>query len=112
MRHPETDLQKACVKWFKLQYPHELINHQPNGGKRNEIEAAKFKEMGTVPGWPDLFIPCIGLFVELKSEKGRLSKNQEKVITYLKNLGYCVHIINNFDTFVEVVKKRMYDTKF
>jgi hypothetical protein len=105
MKHLETDLQKACVKWFRLQYPNHLINHQPNGGKRNAIEASKFKEMGTVPGWPDLFIPSIRLFIELKSEKGRLSENQINVIDYLKKNGYFVEVINNFEDFVKITNK-------
>ncbi len=25
IRHLEGDLQKSCVKWFKLQYPHILF---------------------------------------------------------------------------------------
>lgn len=33
-KHEEEALQMACVQWFKLQYPHVIIHHSPNGGKR------------------------------------------------------------------------------
>ncbi len=59
MRGQEDRLQIACVRWFRIQYPEHLIHHSPNGGKRNAIEAKKFKDMGVVAGFPDLFIAVL-----------------------------------------------------
>lgn len=76
MRHLEDKLQKACVKWFDYTYPKYrlTLHHSPNGGKRNSIEAAKFKQMGVRAGFPDLillipnkFYPFCG--VELKTKQ-------------------------------------------
>lgn len=58
MNHPEHELQKSCVKWFRLQYPEytNLLFAIPNGGKRNAREAARLKAEGVTPGVPDLFL--------------------------------------------------------
>ena len=54
--HKEDNLQKACVTWFRLQYPDVVIFAIPNGGSRNPIEAAKLKATGTLAGVADLFV--------------------------------------------------------
>ena len=70
--HPESELQRACVRWFRMQYPQHLLFHIPNGGKRNAREAAIFKAEGVVAGIPDLFLAEArhghhGLFIEMKA---------------------------------------------
>lgn len=83
MLHKEDDLQKACVTWFRLQYPEPkyLIHHSPNGGKRNAREAGRLKAQGVRAGFPDLIILSEYDFIciEMKSEKGTLSDNQKEV---------------------------------
>jgi len=34
MKHIEDNLQIACVNYFNMQYPHFIIHHSANGGKR------------------------------------------------------------------------------
>lgn len=107
MKHIETDLQKACVLWFRYSFPQysQLFFHIPNGGKRNIIEAKKFKDLGVVAGVPDLFL-CVarhgynGFFIEMKAQKGRLSENQKEIIEKLRKENYKVSIINNLDLFI------------
>lgn len=76
MRHIEDQLQKSIVRWFDLQYANlrHLLIHVPNGGYRNAVEAAKFKQMGVRAGVPDLILlypnkehPFMG--IELKAGK-------------------------------------------
>lgn len=58
------------------------FHHSPNGGRRDYLEAVKFKRLGTSAGFPDIFIPISrksshGLFLELKRVSGgRLSDSQ------------------------------------
>lgn len=110
MRHIEDSLQKNCVRWFSLQYREyaQLLHHSPNGGKRNAIEAAKFKAMGVRAGFPDLML-CIArqgyhaLFIELKTAKGRQSENQKYYQYMLEEQGYRYVVVRNIEEFTEVI---------
>lgn len=110
MRHIEDNLQKSCVQWFSLQYREyaKLLHHSPNGGKRNAIEAAKFKAMGVRAGFPDLIL-CIarhgyhGLFVELKTEKGRQTDNQKYYQCVLEEQGYRYEVVRSIEDFQTIL---------
>jgi hypothetical protein len=55
--------------------------------------AVRLKKQGVVRGIPDLFIPAWKMFVELKRvEGGVVSKEQMKIIDYLRRVGYTVLI--------------------
>lgn len=111
MRHIEDDLQKNCISWFTYQFPDlaKLLHHSPNGGKRNAIEAAKFKAMGVRAGFPDLIL-CIarhgyhGLFIELKTAKGRQSDNQKYYQCVLEEQGYRYMVIRSLEDFINEIK--------
>ncbi len=65
----------------------------PNGGERHVAVAAKLKSEGVRSGIPDIFIPAPrgnshGLFVEMKSRKGSVSKNQAHMMSVLSRCGY------------------------
>lgn len=91
----EQQEQFVLAHWLRLKnIPH---HHSPNGGYRNPIEAAKFKRLGTSPGFPDIFIPeprkgHHGLFLELKRVKGGvLSESQAQWGELLIKNGYAWH---------------------
>jgi len=105
----EDILQQHCFQWFRLQYPDRIIYHVPNGGKRNYLEAVKFKRMGVVAGVPDLVIPeptqeYHGLYIELKANKNKPTPNQRTMIEQLASRGYRVEVCNEFEQFKRVVK--------
>lgn len=63
---------------------------------------------GLRKGVPDLFIahPSTkyhGLFVEFKSETGRISIYQKNWHEILKSKGYCVAIVRDMDEFLRVI---------
>jgi len=109
MKEQEHNLQVACVKWFRLQYPKHIIFAIPNGGQRNTIVAAKMKAEGVTAGVPDLFVPHAvepyhGLFIELKNgRKGRLSNAQKSMIFALGNEGYKCCIVRDIEGFMSSV---------
>lgn len=111
MRHIEDNLQKNCITWFTYQFPDlaKLLHHSPNGGKRNAIEAAKFKAMGVRAGFPDLIL-CIarhgyhGLFIELKTAKGRQSDKQKYYQCVLEKQGYRYVVIRSLEGFINEIK--------
>lgn len=54
-RHIEDALQIAINSTLKVTFAAEelIIQHSPNGGRRDKREAAKLKAMGVMAGWPD-----------------------------------------------------------
>lgn len=112
MIHEEENLQIQCVKWFSIQYPKLalLLHHSPNGGKRNRLEAVRFKQMGTRAGFPDLILSFPnakyhGLFIELKSRKGVQRDTQKAMQSLLEQAGYRYQIVRSFDSFRDCVYK-------
>lgn len=94
-RHIEDQEQIAYFQWLRLQHPNinDMAIHVPNGGKRGKIEAARFKAMGVKKGFPDIviFIPhgrAHGLMIELKSPRGRTTKEQVDWGARLNERGY------------------------
>ena len=81
---PEADLQRSVVTALKFALPKTAIIHHcanevtepgPRGAKRQAILVG----MGVHPGFADLMVLCDSrvLFLEVKSETGRLRKSQE-----------------------------------
>lgn len=100
----EADEQMEVIIWASYmtgKWPClERLYHTPNGGYRNVAEAAHFKRMGVKPGVPDLFLPypCggwSGLWLEMKTDKGRATSCQRDWIEYLRDAGYCAYICHN-----------------
>ena len=60
----------------------------PNGGRRNIVTAMKLRAEGVRPGVPDLFVPALGLWLEVKTATGRLSAKQHVWRDYLRGAGY------------------------
>lgn len=84
MRHIESNIQKAFVRWFRLKYPQYalVLTSVPNGGVRSKAEAAIMKGEGMVAGAADLLllVPCGeygALGLEFKTPIGRQSPAQK-----------------------------------
>lgn len=108
--HRESELQQACVKWFKLQYPKRIIIAIPNGGKRNRTEAAIMQGEGVMPGVCDLFIPeptmsYHGLWIEMKVGKNSTTKNQNEFIISMLSRNYSAYVVYDFDSFFTIVEQ-------
>lgn len=86
----ESAEQIGLLQWFHLKYPGVLIFHIPNGGKRDIKTAKRLKLEGVLSGIPDLFVPAWSLWIEMKTEKGRLSPAQKEMIIYLEGIGHTV----------------------
>ena len=77
---------------------------------RNKIQGAKLKRMGMRKGIPDLFLAyprvCYGgLYIEMKTPKGRLSKEQKEYSNILRNIGYKWVLCRSFDEFKKEIEK-------
>lgn len=109
MKHRESKLQQACIKWFRLQYPGHIMFAIPNGGKRGIVTASIMKAEGVLAGIPDLFLATRnkfsnGLFIEMKTEKGKLSESQISISSKLIGHGYSVVTARSFDSFKQEVE--------
>jgi hypothetical protein len=79
----------ADVRWF----------HVPNGEHRTQATGERLKRMGVMPGVPDIIILHAGrtLWLELKSNKGKLSPTQEDWREFLCNNGFAFYCCNTLD---------------
>ena len=120
MNHEESKLQKACVAWFRAQYPQYamLLTHVPNEGNGNRVSGAIHKGEGTVAGVPDLllFMPaifdteklkgvaCHGLGIELKTAKGKQSQQQRDFQKIFESALYQYVVVRSFEEFRKSVE--------
>jgi hypothetical protein len=104
-RHEESKLQRACVLWFRVQYPAHTLFAIPNGGKRNAREAAILKAEGTLAGVADLFLMFpnkgyMGLFIEMKYGAGSQSAPQIAFQKKAEEQGYKYIVVNCIEEFM------------
>ena len=106
----EAQLQRACVKWFSLQYPklYYSLWSTPNGGSRNAREAVNLNREGLTSGVSDLILCVNGTttFIEMKSPtgKGRQTDEQKAFEQHITAHGFDYHIIDSFEDFQELVR--------
>lgn len=105
-RHEESQIQRNCIRWFRLQYPEYalLCFAVPNGGARNKREAGILKAEGVTAGVADviLLIPSGGfasLCMEFKTEKGKQQDTQKEWQKAAESAGNKYAIIRSFDDF-------------
>lgn len=95
-------------KWSELEY----LYHVPNGGSRNAKEAANLKAQGVRAGVPDLELPAArgaytGLHIEMKHGKNRVSKEQDRFLMALKEMGRCAVVCYEAEPAMKVIKEYM-----
>lgn len=88
----------AAGRWPELGLLHAI----PNGGHRSKITAAMLKAEGVRPGVPDICLPVPrhdwhGLYIELKTPRGRPSKEQQRWIAALNRQGYRADVCHGWE---------------
>jgi hypothetical protein len=88
----ESREQIFFVNWVRKYYPEHVVFAIPNGGGRTKMTAMALKAEGVLAGVPDIFVPSLKLWIEMKKERGGvISKEQSSVMAYLSQCGYkCV----------------------
>jgi hypothetical protein len=113
MRKFEHEMQVAFVEWCRSKDAPPLAMHIfaiPNGGPRRIQTAIALKKEGVVPGVPDLFLPVPaggfhGLFIEMKTKKGRVSVAQKNMRDMLNRHGYKAIVCRSFESAKAEVEK-------
>jgi len=105
MKQHESKLQQACVKWFRLQYPNDIIFSCPNGGSRNAFEAVRLKDEGVLAGVSDTIIIKQNkvVFIEMKYGKGKQTESQLLFEAKVKSKGFDYFLVNSFELFREII---------
>ena len=101
MKHIESAYQTQVVEWSRWAYKANpsrypmlnMLHCSLNGVKLSGTQAKIAKGQGMLSGVPDLFLPVPkngyhGLFIEMKSEKGRVTENQHWFLTNADSVGY------------------------
>lgn len=119
--HPEEDLQKECVRWFRDSFS-ELSpllfhpNNEPFFGGRGKSEADKeragkrAKDMGVVAGVADLILlypvhPYHALCIEMKTRTGRQSEAQQRWQKEVEKRGFRYEVVRTKDQFRSLMKE-------
>ena len=115
IKHTEANYQQQVVEWARLahmsgKYPNlDLLHCSLNGVKLSALQATKSKQQGMLSGIPDLFLPVPiggfhGLFIEMKSEKGRLSTNQTWFLSKVELLGYKIAVCYSANEAIKTIE--------
>lgn len=105
---PEQHLQMQVIEYIRYQYPNILFFHTPNEGRKTPFERYLFQIMGGVSGVPDLIIleprkQYHGLFIEIKTDKGKPTENQLKFIDKLQTRNYFATFAYGFEEAKEII---------
>lgn len=109
----EDKLQFKCAEFLKKllkkhDIPQNLFWHIPSEGKRKPQYIMKLKAMGFKTGIPDIVLQLPSqeyhsLQCELKKARNYPSTDQKQMLTDLEAAGHLAVLINDFETFKDVV---------
>lgn len=108
----EAILQAEVVRYICLKYPKVKYCASLGGIYTSPTQAVKAKRTGYKRGFPDLQITeakggYFGLFLELKTNKGRATKDQKEWIKDLNNRGYKALIVKGIDECMKAIDTYM-----
>jgi hypothetical protein len=107
----ESSEQKAFFRWWgmmKHRWPNYICFAIPNGGRRDAITGARLRLEGVLAGVPDIFLAKAasgkyGMFIEMKTKRGRVSESQRSLFPLLEAQGYGVAVCHGWREAVETV---------
>ena len=114
VKRKESEEQTAIIEWANIMQHRvpelALLYHVPNGGSRNVVEAKRLKAQGVKSGVPDLVLPVArgkyhGLYIELKTLRGRVSDAQKQWLDALRNQGYAAIVCRGADEAIAMIAK-------
>lgn len=115
-QHRESEIQRACVKWFRLKYKKyaPLLFSVPNGMLTSATQARIAKAEGLTAGASDLIllVPSsrgAALCIEMKAAKGKQSTEQKCWQRSVEWQGYSYEIVRSIWQFTELVSGWMAD---
>ena len=113
--HGEQVTVVKWASWQSKQWPElNLLFAVPNGGARDVITGAKMKREGQKRGVPDLCLPVprgeyAGLFIEMKTAKGRLTPEQAEWLKALNRQGYRAEVCHGADAAIRLIQEYLHE---
>lgn len=113
---PEAIEQAAVIAWARANEQNYqylwLLHSSLNGVKLSKNQAGKAKTSGMLPGVPDLFLPVknshfSGLYIEMKSSKGRVSVEQSRYLKCAAENGYSVVVCYSAVDAINTIKAHL-----
>ncbi len=115
---PEADVQRAIVQALRFALPRDAIVHHcanevsepgPRGAKRQAILVG----MGVHAGFADLIVICGGrvLFLEVKSQTGRLRQSQEVFRDIVCAQGFGWALVRSVDDALDALADHGFTTR-
>jgi len=111
----EDRIQMAVVLWVNIKYPDVIFTMAPAcvkiGTKIQKMRTGrKNKMLGYHKGWPDLFFAeprhgFHGLFIELKTQTGRLSPEQKITLGRLIEKHYRVVVARSDREAINIIEE-------
>lgn len=114
--HTESDLQRSCVSWFRIQYPADalMLFAVPNGGGRSVVEAGIMKAEGVTAGVADLLLlesrggwGCLCLEMKTKKKGSKQRPSQEAWQKAAERAGNRYVVVRTFEEFTSIVTDYM-----
>ena len=116
VEHTESNLQRACVTYFRTQYPNDalMLFAVPNGGGRSVVEASIMKAEGVTAGVSDLLLlearggwGCLCLEAKTKKKGSGQSKAQKAWQEAAERAGNLYKVFRTFEEFKTIVDDYM-----
>lgn len=104
--------QMTLFMWAALAvniYPElALMYHVPNEGKRSIVTGSKMKQLGLKSGVPDIMLPVahggyIGLAIEMKYGKNKVTENQSRWLDMMSRHGHKTAVCYSFEEAKKVI---------
>ena len=106
MKESEHVIQCQAIQWIRQHTPY-VCYAIPNGGSRGRRQGAALKAEGVLAGIPDLCIPALSLFIEMKTPTGKLSPVQKAMHERLRHDCQIVEVCRSVDDVIRVVTHHM-----
>ena len=117
---PEAAEQENVIKWARdneKNYPFLWMLHSSlNGVRLSKMQAGKAKASGMLSGVPDLFLPVprgcfFGLYIEMKSAKGRIMPSQSRYLKTVSDFGYSAVVCYSANEAIKTIENYYFDPK-
>lgn len=101
------------IEWQIKKYPFlKVVHHVENERQCTPTQGNRRKRKGVRAGILDISAPIPrgfyhGLYIEMKKEGGKISSEQNEIITYLKELGYYVAVAYSADEAINIFTRYM-----